>query len=212
MVPAPAVLSLDTHPFRVGALRSALLSRLTGLTVRQVQYWHRTGLISAHTDPGARGYPRLYTWVDYMKLREAAKLSSRGVPTATIRRAVDYLEVSVPDWHLVALRVEGKGVIAHLSDLDLDVTVTRGGQIPLVPTLHELHHEGPLGELRRFDDAVDMHPRIRGGAPILKETRIETSFVRGLRNLGQSEEDIAEMDRLPVHKVQRALEFERAIA
>jgi uncharacterized protein (DUF433 family) len=147
-----------------------------------------------------------------MKLREAAKLNRRGVPTTTIRRAVDYLESVVPDWHLVPLRVEGTDVVARLKERKLDVAVSRDGQIPLLLTLTELHEEGPLGELHQFDDAIDMHPEIRGGAPILKDTRIETSFVGSLNKLGQSEGDIATIYRLPIRQVQRALEFERAVA
>ena len=56
--------------YRAGALRSRLISRLTGLTPRQLSYWHRSALIPAHAAPGALGRPRLYSWVDYLKLRD----------------------------------------------------------------------------------------------------------------------------------------------
>src|SRR5688572_12637054 len=38
-----------------GALRSSLVARLTGLTVRQLQYWHVTGLQDAGVRKGRRG-------------------------------------------------------------------------------------------------------------------------------------------------------------
>src|SRR6266540_6024491 len=91
---------LDTVA-RIGALRSRLVSKLSGFTPRQLGYWHTTRLIEAHIDAGARGFPRLYSWIDYMKLREAAKLSAAGVPTARIRRAVDYLEEAITNWYSI---------------------------------------------------------------------------------------------------------------
>src|ERR1700737_4903945 len=88
---------------RVGALRSRLVSKLTGLTVHQLQYWHGRELLPAHERRGARGRPRLYSWVDYMKLREAAKLLKVGVSTRLIRRAVPFLEQMDPEWYLLPL-------------------------------------------------------------------------------------------------------------
>jgi len=206
--------SADSRLYRVGALRSILVSRLTGLTLRQLGYWHRTGLIGAHVESGARGYPRLYSWLDYMKLREAAKLYANGVPTLAIRRAVEYLEAEVPNWHLAPLEVEGRDVIARLREPEIDIVASRQGQsrLPLLESLKELHEEGPLGELRRFNDVVDMHPRIRGGSPIVRDTRIETAFLKSLNDIGQTEDEIAAVYWLPVRQVQRALEFERAAA
>src|SRR5579872_424719 len=85
---------------RVGALRSKLVSKLTGLTKPQLQYWHGTELLPAHERRGARGYPRLYSWVDYMKLREASKLVQAHVPTQVIRKAVPFLEQLDVEWYL----------------------------------------------------------------------------------------------------------------
>src|SRR5207245_3038138 len=83
--------------YRAGALRSRLISRLTGLTPRQLSYWHRSALIPAHAAPGAPGRPRLYSWVDYLKLRDAAKLRAARAPTPASRRAGDYQEAMVPE-------------------------------------------------------------------------------------------------------------------
>ena len=131
--------------YLVGALRSRLVAKLTGLTKRQLGYWHRTGLITAQVEPGARGYPRLYSWADYMRLREAAKLATAGVPTTTIRKGVEYLESRVKDWYLVPLRIEGSDIIAQVQSAGLEIVANLGGQVPLFRTLEEIHDEGPLG-------------------------------------------------------------------
>ena len=204
----------------VGALRAALIERLTTLTARQLGYWHRTGLLRAHADPGARGYPRLYTWPDYLKLRTAAKLRADGVPTRRIRRAVDYLEALGPEWHNVPLRAEGRSVLARLND-GLSVAADLGGQIrldeelarPLGRALAAINGEGPLGRLRAFSDAVDMHPNVRAGAPVLYGTRIETALVRSLRNdLNRTPTDIASAYKVSEQLVRRAIRFENAAA
>ncbi len=198
--------------FLVGALRSRLVAKLTDLTRRQLGYWHRTGLIRAQVVPGARGYPRLYSWADYMRLREAAKLTAAGVPTPTIRKAIEFLERHVPGWYLVPLRVEGADVIAHLQAEDLDVAANLNGQVSLFQTLQTLHDEGPLGELHAFKDAVAMHPRVCAGTPVLADTRIETAFIAGLKDRGYPAEEIAGVYGLPLHQVHRAIEFEELVA
>lgn len=206
--------SISPDAARIGALRSRLVATLTGFTLRQLGYWHRTRLLLAHVEPGARGFPRLYSWVDYMKLREAAKLSAAGVPTTRIRRSVEYLEEAIPQWYLAPLRVEGQRVIGLLRQKSLDVPIAAdlGGQIPLFRTLEEIHREGPLGNLREFSDAVDMSPYVRAGTPVVRETRVETGFMAALHKLGQEPGEIARLYHLPVHLVRRAIDFERVVA
>ena len=207
-----AAAHVTAPPYLIGALRSRLVAKLTGLTKRQLGYWHRTGLIEAQVDPGARGYPRLYSWADYLRLREAAKLAADGVPTTTIRKAVEYLESRVPDWYLLPLQIEGAHVIARLEAKGVEIVPELGGQIPLFRMLEEIHDEGPLGELRQFNDAVEMDPRVHAGSPIVAQTRIETSNIGGLCNLGYKADDIADVYKLPRELVRRAIEFEKLVA
>ncbi len=197
-----------------------LIERLTGLTARQLGYWHRTDLLRAHADPGARGYPRLYTWPDYLKLRTAAKLRANGVPTRRIRRAVEYLEALDPEWHHVPLHAEGRNVLARLNgglrvaaDLDGQIRLDEGLARPLSRALAAIQREGPLGRLRAFSDAVDMNPNVRAGAPVLYGTRIETALVHSLRNdLNRKPADIASAYKVPEKLVRRAIRFENAAA
>src|ERR1700682_5902305 len=115
---APPVSSDTTDKLvRLGALRSRLVSKLTGLTKPQLQYWHGTELLPAHERRGARGHPRLYSWVDYMKLREAAKLLQAGVSPKVIRRTVPILEQLDAEWYMLALESyapKHRHIVAHL--------------------------------------------------------------------------------------------------
>ena len=199
--------------YRVGALRTRLIARLTGLSPRQLQYWHSTGLIAAHVRAGQRGFPRLYSWADYMKLREGAKLRAAGVATPLIRRAVTFLDQVEPDWYLVTLSMEGGHILAQIEGQAFAVAADLAGQIPLFrTTLEALHKEGPLGELREFSDAVSMDPRVCGGMPVVQDTRIETAFVAELVEFGWPVDNLSDLYHLPIVKLSRALEFESATA
>ncbi len=79
-----------------------------------------------------------------------------------------------------------------------------------VDALESIHNDGPLGTLRLFADAVDMSPDVRGGAPVLVGTRIETAVVHGLVDRGLTPPAVALTYSVPVERVHRALEFERA--
>jgi DNA-binding transcriptional MerR regulator/uncharacterized protein (DUF433 family) len=204
---------------RIGALRSKLVSKLTGLTRTQLQYWHGTELLPAHQRRGARGYPRLYSWVDYMKLREAAKLSSAGVPTRAIRKAVPFLERMDAEWYFLPLEVyapKRRQITAHLRD-GLAQLADEAGQFVLPwatfeATIVQLELEGPLGELHDFADAVTMDPSVFAGNPILLGTRLETDFIAGLASMGYGSPDIAVLYRLSEARVIRALAFEEKVA
>lgn len=208
----------ESNVIHLGALRSRLVSKLTGLSMRQLQYWHGTELLPAHERPGGRGYARLYAWVDYMKLREAAKLLDQGIPTTVIRQAVPFLEQLAPDWYLLPLRGHGQRQVS-IQLADRFQVLARKGFQALLPweqvlanTLSQIQEEGPLGALRPFGDAVDMDPAVLAGAPVVRDTRLETAFIAGLRDRGYDVEDIAEVYRLSPERVSRALEFEQALA
>ena len=199
----------------LGALRSRLVAKLTGYSKRQLQYWHGTELLEAHERPGARGYPRLYSWVDYMKLREAAKLSRARIPTKQIRKAVAFLDQVRNDWYLLPLDASGKDVMAEIA-WDAMMAATRAGQFvlpveTLVESLEAIRKEGPLGELSSFGDAVEMDPTVLAGNPVVRGTRIETGFIAAL-SAYEDPQHIASTYRIPLGRVERAIAFEDEVA
>lgn len=203
----------ETTEADIGALRSSLIARLTGLTMRQLGYWHRSYLLSAHVVAGARGTPRLYSWSDYVRIREAAKLAQAGLPTKRIRKLIEYLQREIPDWYLVPLRVDGEHVIARVRQVRMDVYADLRGQYPLIlQTLMALHSEGPLGELREYSDAVDMNPQVNAGVPVVAGTRVETHLLATLSKWGRPVEEIAKAYHLRPERVHRAIQFEQAAA
>lgn len=196
-----------------GALRSRIVAKLAGVTVRQLWYWHNTILLEAHAVPGGPGHPRLYTWVDYMKIRAASKLLREGLSERAIRGAIAFLDGNVRDWYLLPLHVvSGRALVnsaglAHSADPGQQIAIPQ-----IVAMLSELRQEGPLGELREFGDHVDMRPDVVAGNPVIKGTRLETEFISALVARGLTPQRVAEMYHLAPEQVQSAVDFDRAAA
>src|SRR5215216_2012006 len=163
--------TVERSPF-FGAIRSRTVARLAGMSMRRLSRWHETILIQAHTRPGARGYPRLYSWVDYMKVRAARKLEGQGLSVRAIRQAIEAMDREIPDWYLWSLHRFHNRVVIDRGNLRRAMP---GSQLllPVAGLLEDLQAEGPLGELRRFGDVVDMDPDVVSGNPVIKGTRLE---------------------------------------
>ena len=226
--------SEHANEYHRAALRSRLVSRLTGLSSAQLQYWHKTSLQTASTRAGMRGTPRLYSWVDYQRLRVIAKLVEAGVPTLRIRRAVDYLDQIEPAWHRLSLE-RYKGAVPPRTGAGLvhvaanfataAVLADAAGQTvyrlscaddddaalesAVRCVLAEMKQEGPLFKLNRFDDVVQMRPEVNVGLPTLRGSRLETAFVARLAKLSSFDE-VAALYGLEANVVARAVEFEEA--
>ena len=221
----------QTDPFTRGALSSRVVSRLSDATARQLGYWHSTGLLAATVTPGRRGVPRLYSWVDYSKARAAVKLLRMGLPSGRLRANIEWLEVNVSDWYEIPLTAFAGNVILPAAGDDAAYTAGEIRQrvaaslidaAPLRPTavapgmladvLGAIRAEGPLGVLAEYRDVVDMDPRIRGGTPIVRGSRIETGLLAAMRDREFDTNAIAVRFALGTRQVERALEFELAVA
>ena len=205
--------NLLDHAANQGALRSRAVSKLAGVSLRQLWYWHSTGLIEANTDPGARGYPRLYSWIDYMKLRAARKLIREGEPTRRVRAAIAFLDREIPDWYRWPLfRYEGRILIERHNTLFVAAVGQQRALPVLSHVLNELVVEGPLGELRSYADVVDMDPDVVAGNPVMRGTRLEAALLLGLSERGVGVPAICEAYNLESGQVMRILEFAQAIS
>ena len=211
----------------LAGLRSRLVSRLTGLTPYQLGYWHRSELLEASLRPGGPGVARLYSWVDYLRLRLAAHLKGRDVPTNRIREAVDFLDANFEAWYLLPDPLEAserRHVLADVVTGSSPLVADQGGQhvlvwpeplgdlrVPTMSAVDLIADQGPLGELHNFHDVVMMDPRVNVAQPTIKVTALETRFVSLMcRDVG--EESVAAMYHLDSRVIERAREFERAVA
>lgn len=77
-----------------GCFTRQQVTRLTGLSSRQLDYWRKTGLVSPKsTTPG--GHVR-YAFTDLVVLRAARRLLDAGISTQRIRKCLDSLSRYLP--------------------------------------------------------------------------------------------------------------------
>jgi DNA-binding transcriptional MerR regulator len=80
-------------------------SVITGLSVRQLEYWDQTDVIKPSIAPyEVRTLPRLYSFRDLLRLRVAKELRQARMLPSEIRRMVDELERRGYDEPLLTLR------------------------------------------------------------------------------------------------------------
>lgn len=77
---------------------SKAVSKITGLSFRQIDYWDRTHFIKP-TVREATGYGsvRLYSFNDLIQLRIAKTLMDKGISLQKIRKAINYLKKNMPE-------------------------------------------------------------------------------------------------------------------
>ena len=114
---------------------TAQVSRLTGLSVRQLDHWDRQGFVRPSVAQ-ARGYgsARRYSFQDLVRLRVAGRLRAAGFGLAKIRqcvRTLQKLDPSRKDMADVRLLVVGSRVLWVRSEREL-VDILQEGQLMLV--------------------------------------------------------------------------------
>lgn len=73
------------------------VSELTGASVRQVDYWGRTGLLKpSGRDANGRGTRRRYTFRDIVAAQTIQKLRTGDCPLQKIRKAIRHLQAHYP--------------------------------------------------------------------------------------------------------------------
>ncbi len=103
-------------------LRLARSRSGTALTLRQLQYWDRTGLLSARTRQ-ARG-KRFYSFEDVLRLRVIVHLLESRLPTQRVRAAIENISRAAErvgrPWQTLRVVTDGNSVFVLDGDLALD--------------------------------------------------------------------------------------------
>ncbi len=226
-----AVLPKDAAPdlYLLGSLRSKLVAKLTGLSVRTLQSWHSTALQLATREPGSRGTPRYYSWVDYQRLCIVSSLREQGVPTLRIRNTIPRLDNLFPGWWELSLAAYRGRVLGSRADIHVvvrngfDTVVDMpGGQMTfrdwldreadqveeeVTNSLCDLQEHGSLFRKASFRDTIVMRPDLNAAQPTVRDSSLETYFVSQLvKRVGI--DYVSENYRLDRYLVQRAVEFE----
>ena len=79
------------------AFDSKTVSRIVGVSLRQIQYWDERGFISPSVKTaGGRGTRRLYSFSDLVQLKVVKDLADHGLSLQKIRRCLSHLKDCFP--------------------------------------------------------------------------------------------------------------------
>src|SRR5437867_8033533 len=104
------------------------VTRVVGITYRQLDYWARTDLVTPSVrDAGGSGTQRLYSFQDLVQLRVIKKLIDAGVSLQRIRKAVKFLGEHMGTGPTgITLLSDGSSVYACESEDEVIDLVRRG--------------------------------------------------------------------------------------
>lgn len=184
---------------------SKAVSKVTGLSFRQIDYWDRTHFIKP-TVSEASGYGsvRLYSFNDLIQLRVAKTLMDKGISLQKIRKAINYLKKNMPEIKkpLSELRflTDGETIFVLTKDKKEIIDTLRSGQLVFSIALGEIV-EDLKGEVIAMQKEKKYMVTVRGKKyPVVLHTDtedggywIECPSLPGCASQGDTVEEALEM-------------------
>lgn len=201
---------LDHSATTVMAFTEEQVSRLTGLTVRQLQYWRRTGFF----EPSFGG--DFYSFRDLVGLRVVAKLRKQ-VPLQELRKVYQWLrERSDSPWASLTFYLAGKVIYVEDPRSGRKETRRPRGQLAMSSFPMERIANETLSAVRadrsRDRTKVGHVSKTRGvasGQSVVAGTRIRTDAIWQFHNVGKTARQIQQQyPDLTIEDVLAAIEFE----
>ena len=186
-----------------GEISPYAVAGLSGLDPDQLERWRADGLLPAsqiNDDPDREEFgepPWYYSWNEHHRALGAAKLLELGLPAVELPAALTRLDEACPRW---AVTLAPKVIESALPP-----------QIDRKRFFAERWHEGPLGKLYSFADAIDMRPGYSGGEPSIRGRRIRTAMLWLECPPVAGDEKFAADYSLTPYQVRRAVEFENIL-
>lgn len=125
---------------------SKTVSKITGLSFRQVDYWDRTHFIKPSiSEASGYGSVRLYSFHDLIQLKVAKTLMDKGVSLQKIRKAINYLKKNMPEIEkpLAELKflTDGDTIFVLTKDRKKIIDTLKSGQLVFSLALGEMVEE-----------------------------------------------------------------------
>ena len=127
------------------AFSTTTVARLTGSTIRMIDYWVRTGILKpSEHDAKGRGSRRRFTFKDVVILQTIRELRQGECPLQKIRTAIKYLKTHYPD----ASEADALARLTLLTDGKRVYLLTDGNQVMDVIS-RQMVWAVPIGKLIR---------------------------------------------------------------
>ena len=181
------------------------VSKIAGLSNRQIDYWDRTHFIKPSVSE-ALGYGsvRLYSFNDLIQLRVAKTLMDKGITLQKIRKAINYLKKNMPEVEkpLAEMRflTDGATIFVLTKNNKVIIDTLKSGQLVFSIALGEIV-EGLKGEIismqkeRKYEVTIKgkkypvvLHPDTEDGG-----FWIECPSLPGCSSQGDTVEEALEM-------------------
>ena len=189
------------------AYNTATTCTLTGLTVRQVDYWDRTHFIKPSLKEAAGyGTMRLYSFTDLVQLKVAKTLIDKGVSLQQMRKAIIYLKKNFPNVErpLAEMKflTDGETIFVMTNKKGVILDTLSKGQMVFAVALGEIIQElkGQVGKISRDkkykvsvkgkSHEVILHPDLEDGG-----FWVECPALPGCASQGDTVEEALEMIR-----------------
>ena len=187
------------------AYNTKTVIKITGLTMRQVDYWDRTHFIKPSVmEASGYGSVRLYSFKDLIQLKVAKTLMDKGISLQQIRKAITYLKKNMPEVEkpLAEMRflTDGEPIFVLTKDKKVIIDTLKSGQLVFAIALGEIV-EGLKGEIvalqkeRKYEVSVKgkkyptiLHPDTEDGG-----FWIECPSLPGCSSQGDTVEEALEM-------------------
>ncbi|MEW6686326.1 MAG: MerR family transcriptional regulator [Candidatus Edwardsbacteria bacterium] len=110
------------------------VSKITGLSIRQIDYWDRTHFIKPSvSEASGYGSVRLYSFNDLIQLKVAKTLMDKGISLQKIRKAINFLKKNMPEIErpLSELRflTDGETIFVLTKDKKVIIDTLKSGQL-----------------------------------------------------------------------------------
>jgi uncharacterized protein (DUF433 family)/DNA-binding transcriptional MerR regulator len=205
----------------VSAFTEDHVVRLTGISLRQLRYWDRTGFFvpSLAYEDRRSPYSRLYSFRDLVCLKIVNALrNDANVPLPHLREVKDKLAHLGEDlWAKTTLYVLNRRVVFHnpeSPDTKEDVVTGQGVlQIPLIVVSGDM--AAAVKTLWRRDDAaigkIERHRGVAHNQVVIAGTRIPVRSIKAFADAGYSVEQIKkEYPTLTQEDIRAAIAYEAA--
>ena len=125
---------------------SKLMSKVTGASIRQIDYWDRTGLVKPSVQIAVgKGIPRLYSFTDIVQMKTVVVLRGQGISLQKIRKCIAYLKAHLPEIEAplpeLKLVTDGERIFVLTDDPKVVMDTLKRGQLILSFSIGKLVQE-----------------------------------------------------------------------
>ncbi|MBB4194861.1 DUF433 domain-containing protein [Rhizobium aethiopicum] len=192
-------MAMETPRVVISAFTEEQVERLTGVTVRQLKHWDKTGFFapSLAYDDRSQAYSRLYSFRDLLSLKILNSLRNDAkVPLPHLRAVKDKLEHLGEDlWSKTTLYVLNRRVIFDNPITEAKEEVLSGQgvlQIPLKVITGDMNRA--VEKMRERDKSlfgrIESKRGIANSKPVVAGTRIPVASVKAFADAGYTVEEI----------------------